>query len=220
MDPTSRVIAGLARLVTEAPWTLSRADLARAHVAGLSDEAVLIVIALSSAFNHLNRMADAVGIELDYEVVIQPPTAVAGTPPMLRAEPSQWPDPDAVRPLELSWRPALAAVLADARAYVLERDTPLSMPQRQVIVRAVAERLGDAGTVRRLLHIEPRTEVDRTLERFADIATLTPWRLGVETLALLRSAGLDEPAMFDAMGVASFCNLVSRLDVALAALGR
>jgi len=219
-DPASRVIAGLARLVTEAPWTLERADLARARDVGLSDDAILGMIALSSFFNHLNRMADAVGIELDYEVRHRPPTPVPDTPALARAEPSAWPDPDAPRPLELSRKPGMGAALADCRAYVMERDAPLRVPQRQVIARAVAERLGDAATVRRLIHVEARSEVDRTLERFAEIATLAPWRLGAETFEMLRAALHTDLAVFDAIAVTSFANTVSRLDVALAALGR
>jgi hypothetical protein len=219
-DRTSRVIAGLARLVTEAPWTLERADLARARDVGLADDVVLLIIAVSSAFNYLNRMADSIGIELDYDVVIRPPAAVPDTPAMARAEPSAWPDPDAPRPLELSRKPALAAALADCRAYVMERDAPLSVPQRQLIARAVAERLGDAATVHRLMFVEPRSEVDRTLERFADIATLAPWRLGAGTFEMLRAALHTDLAAFDAIAVAAFANLASRLDVALAALGR
>lgn len=219
-DPTSRVIAGLARLVTEAPWTLERADLTRTRGVGLHDDAVLSVIAVSALFNYLNRIADAVGIELDYDVLIQPPAAVPATPALARAEPWAWPDPDAPRPLELSRKPAVAAAMADCHTYVMERDAPLSIPQRQVIARAVAERLGDAATVRRLLHVEPRSEIDRTLERFADVATLAPWRLGAETIELLRPVLRTDVAIFDAIAVTSFANLVSRLDVALAALGR
>lgn len=219
-DPTSRVIAGLVRLVTEAPWTLERADLSRTRGVGLHDDAVLSLITVSALFNYLNRIADAVGIELDYDVLIQPPAAVPTTPARARAEPSAWPDPDATRPLELSRKPAVAAAMADCHTYVMERDAPLSIPQRQVIARAVAERLGDAATVRRLLHVEPRSEIDRTLERFADVATLAPWRLGAETIELLRPALRTDVAIFDAIAVTSFANLASRLDVALAALGR
>jgi alkylhydroperoxidase family enzyme len=219
-DPTGRVLAGLARLVTEAPWTLARADVARAHAAGLSDDAVVTVIALSATFNYLNRMADAVGIELDYDVVIHPPPAVPDTPAMARPEPAMWPDPDAPRPLELSRRPATAEAVADLRAYVMERDAPLSVAQRQVIARAVAERVGDAATVRSLMHAEPRSELDRVLEQFAGVATLAPWRLGAGTFEALRAASLPTPAIFDIMAVTSFSNLASRLDVALAALSR
>ena len=219
-DPTSRVIAGLARLVTEAPWTLERADLARARDVGLTDDMVLALVAVSAVFNYLNRMADAVGIELDYDVLIRPPVAVPDTPALAPAEPSAWPDPDAPRPIQLSRKPALATALADCRAYVMERDAPLSISQRQVIARAVAERLGDAATVRRLMHVEPQSEVDRTLERFADVVTLAPWRLGAQTFEMLRTALRTDLAAFDAAAVASFANLASRLDVALAALGR
>jgi alkylhydroperoxidase family enzyme len=220
VNPETRVIAGLARLVTEAPWTLERADLSRARAVGLADDVVLGLIALSAVFNYLNRMADAVGIELDYDVLIQPPPAVPETPALARPEPSAWPDPDAPRPLELSRKPALAAVLADCRTYIMERDAPLSIPERQVIARAVAERLGDAATVRRLMDIKPRTEVDRALERFADVATLAPWRLGHQTFEILRAALGSELAAFDAIAVTSFANLSSRLDVALAAVGQ
>lgn len=219
-DPASQVLAGLARLVTEAPWTLARADLARAHAAGLGDDAVLIVITVTALFNYLNRMADAVGIELDYDVLVQPPPAAPDTPALARPEPSAWPDPDAPRPLDPSRRPALAEALADLRAYALERDAPLRLGQRQVIARAVAERVGDAATVRRLAHAEPRTELDRALERFADVATLAPWRLGAGTFEALRAASLDDATIFDVFAATAAANLVSRLDVALAALGR
>jgi alkylhydroperoxidase family enzyme len=219
-DPAGRVLAGLARLVTEAPWTLERADVERAHAVGLSDDAVVTVVALSAAFNYLNRMADAVGIDLDYDVVIHPPPAVPDTPAMARPGPSMWPDPDGPRLLELSRRPVTAEAVADLRAYVMEREAPLSIEQRQVIARAVAERVGDAATVRRLQHAGPRTELDRVLEQFADVATLAPWRLGAGTFEALRAASLPTPAIFDVMAVASFANLASRLDVALAALSR
>jgi alkylhydroperoxidase family enzyme len=216
-----RVIAGLARLVTEAPWTLGRADLARAHEAGLDDDAVLHVIALSSFFGYLNRIADAVGIELDYDVTHRPPAAVPATPPLARPEPAAWPDPDASRPLDLARRPLTAEAFAACRAYVSERDAPLAIRQRQIIARAVAERLGDAATVRALAHVEAASALDRALEVFADELTLAPWRLGARSIDALRAASLtDDAAIFDAISVAAFSTTASRVAVALAALAR
>lgn len=110
---SERVIAGLARLVTEAPWTLCQADRARAHEAGLDDDLILHVIVLSAFFGYLNRIADAVGIDLDYHVKHRPPAAVPDTPPMARPETSPWPDPEAPRSHELARRPLTADALAD-----------------------------------------------------------------------------------------------------------
>lgn len=216
-----RVIAGLARLVTEAPWTLGRGDLARAHDAGLDDDAALHVIVLSAFFGYLNRVADAVGIELDYEVVNRPPAVVPETPPLVRPAPSLWPDPDAPRPLELSRRPLTAEAFAECHAYVSERERPLAIRQRQIIARAVAERLGDAATVRALAHVEAESVLDRALEAFADVMTLAPWQLGVHSLDALRAASLtDDAAIFDAIAVTAFSTTASRVAVALAALAR
>jgi alkylhydroperoxidase family enzyme len=216
-----RVVAGLARLVTEAPWTLGREDLARAHDAGLDDDAILHLIALSSFFGYLNRIADAVGIDLDYHVANRPPAAVPDTPPLTRPEPAAWPDPDAPRPLELAQRPLTAEAFAACRAYVFERDQPLDIRQRQIIARAVAERLGDAATARALAHVEARSALDRALEALADVMTLAPWRLGASSIDALRAASLTEDvAIFDAISVAAFSTTASRIAVALAALPR
>jgi alkylhydroperoxidase family enzyme len=219
---TDRVLVGLARLVTEAPWTLGQGDLARAHDAGLDDDAILHVIVLSAFFGYLNRIADAVGIELDYDVAHRPPAAVADTPPLGRPERSAWPDPDAPRPLELARRPLTAEAVADCHGYLHERARPLAVRQRQLIARAVAERLGDAATVRALAHVEAaQSELDRALEAFADVMTLAPWRLGASSLDALRAASLtDDAAIFDAVSVAAFSTTASRVTVALAALAR
>lgn len=219
---TERVLVGLARLVTEAPWTLGHDDRARAHAVGLDDDAILHVIALSSFFGYLNRIADAVGIDLDYEVVNRPPAAVPDTPALARPEPAAWPEPDASRPIELARRPLTADAFADCRAYVMERDRPLAVRQRQVIARAVAERLGDAATVRALAHVDAaHSELDRALEALADVMTLAPWQLGASSLDALRAASLtDDAAIFDAISVAAFSTTASRVTVALAALAR
>jgi alkylhydroperoxidase family enzyme len=219
---TDRVLVGLARLVTDAPWTLGQGDRARAHDAGLDDDAILHVVVLSAFFGYLNRIADAVGIELDYDVAHRPPAAVPETPPLARPELSAWPDPDAPRLIDLARRPLTADAFADCRAYVHERDRPLAVRQRQLIARAVAGRLGDAATVRALAHVEAaQSELDRALEAFADVMTLAPWRLGASTLDALRAASLtDDAAIFDAISVAAFSTTTSRVAVALAALAR
>lgn len=216
-----RELARLAVAITEAPWSLRPSDLSRARAAGFSDEVVLHVVVLSALFGHLNRVADAVGIELDYPGPIRPPHAEPATPPYLRPDPAVWPDPDAPRALELSMRPGAVEALAAWRAHALLRDAPLTRPQRALIAHAVAERLGDAATVRALQPLSAVGPLEEALIAAADTVTLAPWRLGRETVDRLRAAGLaEDEAVFDALATAAGCTVFSRIRVALAALGR
>lgn len=206
------MIAALARLVTEAPWTLRRDDLTRARAAGLDEASVLHVIVLSAFFGYLNRVADAVGIELDYEVAgMPPPPADATTPPLPRPESEERPDLGAARPLELAMRPGAAELFAGWRAHVMERDAPLSREERAAIAAVVADATGDTAT---LLPLPP------ALRDYADLVARAPWRLGAEALAPLRALGLDDAALFDVIQVAAHQSFASRLAVALAALAR
>lgn len=93
-DPRLAEIADVARTVTVAPWTLRRGT--------LPADDLLHVIALSAYFGHLNRIADAVAIPLDYEVQRLPPHADPSVPALAPA-----PHAVAGRPvIELAARPA------------------------------------------------------------------------------------------------------------------
>src|SRR4051812_8425040 len=99
-----RTLAALARVVTEAPWTLSAADRATAAAAGLDEEALLHAVLLASFFGHVNRIADVVAVPLDYVIVHRPPAVEAAVPP-LPAAPAvvdEWPA------IDLARRPATA----------------------------------------------------------------------------------------------------------------
>ncbi|HSD87754.1 MAG TPA: hypothetical protein VLB44_09585 [Kofleriaceae bacterium] len=212
--PNSRMkmIAELTTIVTEAPWTLSRAHLSLAHTAGLGDEDILHVIMLASYFGHLNRIADATGVVLDYQVKLATPHPDSSMAP--------WPTaPELVsgRPaIDVSRRPATAAALAEWRSYVFYRDSPLTRRQRTLIARWVATWLGDGG-------ISPPTDLtvnplDDALRAVAETITLAPWRLTDETFAPLRGAGFDDVAVFDMCATATSAGVFSRIEVALASL--
>lgn len=219
VEPMVRSVAQLVQKITETPWRLGPADRTQAHAAGLSDEALFQVVLLSAFFGHLNRIADAVGVELDYAVALTPPHAEPTTPPYLRPEKEEWPTAGP-QPLSVDLRPSVVAPLAAWRSHALLREAPLSQKQRAVIAHAVAVRLGDAATVREH-DAAPLTQLDEALVAAADEVTLAPWRLGAETVARLRAAGLhDEPVIFDALATASACATFSRIYVALAALSR
>jgi hypothetical protein len=189
-------LAALALAVTETPWLRPARELPadiRVHA-----------IALAAFFGHLNRIADAVAVPLDYRVAHEPPHADPSTPALA-------PAPEvAARTFDLSARPATASAIASWRAYVFERDAPLARGQRALIARRVGALLG---------HLvegpEPATALDRDLLALADLVTLAPWQLADPSLAPLRAHGFDDAAIFDAVVTASTAGVVSRIAVAL-----
>ena len=205
-------LSELATIVTAEPWTLSRQHLKKWHDAGLSDEEVLHAGALASYFGHLNRIADATAVPLDYEVRTLP----------AHADPSVAPWPEAPRlvtgraALDIAGRPATASALTEWRTYMFHRDAPLTRRQRTVIARHVAAWLGDGG-------ISPPDDLtvnplDEALRALAYEVTLAPWRLSDASFEALREAGFDDAALFDVCATASSAGVFSRLAVALAAL--
>lgn len=214
-EPRLRAIAEVALIVTEAPWTLSRAHLTRAHKAGLSDEDVLHVVALSAFFGHLDRIADAVAAPLDYEVKLEPPRANPSAPP--------WPAaPELVvgRPaIDIARRPATAAAFTEWRHYIFySHDTPLTRRQRTLIARWVATWLGDGGISSPTdLTVNP---LDDALRSVAEVVTRAPWRITEQTFAPLRAVGFDDAAIFDVCATTTSAGVFSRIEVALAALSR
>ena len=213
-DPRRRALAELAVTVTVEPWTLSRTHHQTAHTAGLSDDDILHAIVLSSYFGHLNRIADAVAVPLDYAVQLP-------VPPPDPSVPAFAPSPIAVtgRPaIELSRRPATAAALAAWRTYTFDRDAPLARRQRTVLARWVSTFLGDGG----ISTPDDLTQnpIDDALRALAETVTLAPWTLSDASFDQLRGHGLDDAALFDACAVVTSAGVFSRVTVALAALAR
>jgi hypothetical protein len=203
----------LATMVTRTPWKLTRAHLSRAHSAGLSDADVLQAVALSAYFGHLNRIADATGVPLDYDVAL----AASPTDPSLPAlEPA--PEPRVGRPaIDLSLRPETSRALADWRSYAFYRDVPLTRRQRTFLARCVARWLGDGG-------ISPPDDLtgnplDGELEAVCEVITLAPWRLGPATFSDLRANGFADAFLFDVVATTSAAGVFSRIEVALISLG-
>ena len=209
-----RVLAELAVLVTREPWSLARAHREQAHEAGLTDDDLLHAITLSAYFGHLNRVADAVAVPLDYDVSRMPPPADPTSPALS-------PSPIAITAraaIDVAKRPATAAAFAAWRTYVFDRDAPLARRQRTVIARWVALWLGDGGISDPAdLTINP---LDDALRDLAEHVTLAPWKLTDASYTRLRQAGFDDAQLFDAVVVASTAGMFSRISVALGALSR
>lgn len=201
--------------VTERPWSLTAGDLAAARGAGLPDANILHAVLQSSLFGHFNRIADAVGVDLDYPNTFGAPRIEPATPPYLW--PATPPDPSTPRPLDLSSWPAAVELAAAWEQYALDRDTPLGRRDRAVLASAVAQRLGDTTRPR----LDAETDVEHALVDLADLVTLAPWRLGPAAYEPIRSLGLaDDAEVFDAVATASSAGVFSRIRVTLAAFAR
>ncbi|HET9620172.1 MAG TPA: hypothetical protein VFP84_02310 [Kofleriaceae bacterium] len=196
------MLAELATVVTETPWRLTPDHRARGHAAGLSAAELLHAIALAAYFGHLNRIADAVAMPLDYEVAHLPPAAEPATPAYERA-------PHVVRgtpALALADRPATAAALEAWHAYVVARE-----PAGSPIEAWVAGLSGDGPAV--------APADDDELYRLVERVTLAPWQLSDDAaFAALRARGHDDAALFRIVSAASSFGAFARLRVALIAL--
>jgi hypothetical protein len=173
----------------------------------------------ASLFGHLNRIADAVGVDADYPDTFGAPRLVPETPAYLAPAAGEAPDPaPAAPPIELASRPGAIELHEAWRAHALDRDGgALDRAQRAVIADAVAVRLGDASVP----SAAPATELDHALVELADTVALAPWRLGPAAYAALRALGLaDDAAIFDAVATASAATVFSRIRVALAGFAR
>jgi hypothetical protein len=194
---------------------MTGADLADARTAGLDDAGILHAVLQASLFGHFNRIADAVGVDLDYPDRFHAPHVEPATPPYLW--PTSVPDPHAPRPIELASRPGAGDLAAAWERYALDREAPLTRRQRALVAAAVAARLGDASTP----PLTPETDLDRAIVDLADLVTLAPWKLGPPAYARIRLLGLtDDSAVFDAVATASSVGVFSRIRVTLAALAR
>lgn len=217
-DARLRLLADLARRVAEAPWSLRRADAEAAASVGLGDEHLLHAVALAAFFGHLNRIADAVEVPLDYPVLHAPPRAEPATPPLLRARATV----TTPARLSLDARPATAAALEAWRAHALDRDAgPLDRVGRAGMAAHVAALLGSprgSSSEGGADVAADRSPLEAELRGLAERVTLSPWRLDAAAYAPLRRLGFDDAALFDAVVVASTAGVIARIDVALRSL--
>ena len=213
-SPESALLA-LATAVTERPWAIATVDHDRTRAAGLADDAILHAVVLSAFFNYLNRVADAIDLEYDYESPLPRPDKDPRREPIARPPRASWPRGPAFA-LRLSDRTVTAEAFTRWQGYMLERELPLSRRERAVIVRAVALSLCDASTADAHADAQPRSPREERLAAYAEVLTATPWRLDEPGLHALRGVGLDDRGLLDVISVASFQNTASRLKLVLA----
>jgi alkylhydroperoxidase family enzyme len=211
--PEAALLA-LATRVTETPWSLAPSDHVAARSAGLGDGAVLHAVILSAYFNYLNRVADAIDLEFDYESALPRPDRDPTREPAALPPRARWPAGPAFG-LRFDARPPTFEAFVAWRTYVLERDAPLARRERAVLVRAVASSLCDARTADAHGDATPRSAREELLAAYAEKLTRTPWRLAEADLVALRGVGFDDRGLLDVISVTSFQNTASRLRLTL-----
>ncbi len=67
LDPKTLAILEYAEGITRDAAALTQANITRLRERGLSDEEILHAAAVASYFNYINRISDALGVELESE---------------------------------------------------------------------------------------------------------------------------------------------------------
>jgi uncharacterized protein YciW len=213
LPPRARALTRLATTLTTEPWALTREaieDVARQGFDAGQIEAAVGVIAM---FNYFTRVADATGIEFDYETPL----------PAFRPDKRQVSAP---RPVS-SYREAgsrrrprhrqLLETWESWRAYVMESDKPLSHRERRLLASVAAEETGDRAGAEALNGLRSAGGGDGQLVEFAGKLSRQPWRMKPEDLERLRTSGYPEEAVLHVISVVAHQNADSRLAIGLAA---
>jgi uncharacterized protein YciW len=215
--PRARCLAGLASTLTAEPWALTREDLAEVAGQGLDAEQAEVAVTVVSMFNYFTRVADATGIEFDYQTPL--PAFEPDRSQLAASRPGR---PSARRdtPRTRRHRPGrLGAAWKSWRAYVLETDEPLSRRQRRLLASVVAEEAADWEGAEALSPGESRGDADGLLAGFARKLSRQPWRMEAGDLERLRAAGYPDLAVLHVIAVVAHQNADSRLVAGLAAIG-
>lgn len=65
LDPKTLTILEYAERISCDPASITQAEIQRLREQGLSDETILHAAAIASYFNYINRVSDALGVELE-----------------------------------------------------------------------------------------------------------------------------------------------------------
>ncbi|HEV8131547.1 MAG TPA: peroxidase-related enzyme [Acidobacteriota bacterium] len=63
-----RALCEFAEKLTLRPWDMAREDIDRLRTAGLDDRLILDAVQVIAYFNHINRVADALGVDPEPEM--------------------------------------------------------------------------------------------------------------------------------------------------------
>jgi hypothetical protein len=183
---------------------------------GLDADQVEVAIGVISMFNYFTRVADASGIEFDYETPLpafEPNRGQLTAPRPARSGSSDHQAGRRRRPRDQR----LQAAWDTWRAYVLDTDEPISRPERRLLATAAAEEAGDWEMAEVLGGRDALASADGRLVDFARKLSRQPWRMLPADLDSLRAAGYSEVAILHVISVVAHQNADSRLVMGLSA---
>jgi uncharacterized peroxidase-related enzyme len=73
LEPLDRALCAYAEKLTREPWAMQRADLDALRAHGLDDVALHDAVQVIAYFNYINRVADALHVDLEPEMPPYPP---------------------------------------------------------------------------------------------------------------------------------------------------
>jgi uncharacterized peroxidase-related enzyme len=65
LTDAEKVLCAYAIKLTEMPWTMNQAEVETLHAAGWNDKDIHDATQVIAYFNYINRVADALGVEVD-----------------------------------------------------------------------------------------------------------------------------------------------------------
>ena len=186
---------------------------------GLDEEQMEAAVGVVSMFNYFTRVADATGIEFDYQ------TPLPVFEPDLRQVTPARPARSAAshRDARCRRRPQhrqLQAAWESWRAYVLETDKPLSRRERRLLASIAAEEAADWEDAEALNGLRSLEHGYDQLVGFARKLSRQPWRMEAGDLERLRASGYSEEAVLHVISVVAHQNAHSRLVAGLGAASR
>lgn len=182
---------------------------------GLDEKQLEIAFGVISMFNYFTRVADATGIEFDYQ------TPLPAFKPDLRRPALPRPDrPDVSDRIPRRRQPRderLRGAWNAWRAYQLEGDGPLSPSERRLLAAVAAEETADWEGAEAL----GGTSIadNALLADFARKLSCEPWSMEPGDLEKMRASGYSELAILRAISLVAHQNANSRLAAGLAFVG-
>lgn len=221
-SPRDRALAGFAHILTEAPWAVDADDiqhLQHLQKDGLSEAEIEQAILVVAFFNYFPRVADATGIEFDYESPLPRLVADSNRDALPRIPVADWnlAVDGSTLPL-FAHAPQITELLTPWRVLHMEREAPMKPSTRRLLVRIVTQELCDAAAVRHWPDGRPTNDNEVLLVAFARKLTRTPWAMNEGDVFALRSAGLSDEAILGAITLIAHQNAISRMHHGLAAM--
>jgi alkylhydroperoxidase family enzyme len=215
LAPRARALARLAVTLTAEPWALTPQAVANAGQQGLDEDQLETAIGVISMFNYFTRVADATGIEFDYQTPLPAFEPDLGQVTVPRPDRSGSPSQPATRRRLPSGR--LQTAWESWRAYVLGCDEPISQRERRLLAFVAAEEAADWACAEALSGLTSLADADDRVIGFARKLSREPWRMTETDLESLRALGYSEVAILHVISVVAHQNADSRLVAGLGA---